>query len=141
MKTHFGNCKSLSQCGIAAGIGFPSGKVQGRDMTAICKNSFRIIKPHMNEQILFEELQQSQADGCMAVGIDLDSLADLKTGDDAGHFGDFTKAYDKELLKEVRKSVSVPFYIKRNYEYSGRRSRDGNWCGRTCSFHACRVWA
>ena len=104
--------KACHQCGIAAGIGFPSGKVQGRDMTAICKNSFRIIKPHMNEQILFEELQQSQADGCMAVGIDLDSLAGLKTGDDAGHFGDFTKAYDKELLKEVRKSVSVPFILK-----------------------------
>ena len=79
-------------------------------MTAICKNSFRIIKPHMNEQILFEELQQSQADGCMAVGIDLDSLADLKTGDDAGHFGDFTKAYDKELLKKIRENAYGYFH-------------------------------
>lgn len=82
MKTHFWKLQKLViNAASQQESGFPSGKVQGRDMTAICKNSFRIIKPHMNEQILFEELQQSQADGCMAVGIDLDSLADLKTGE------------------------------------------------------------
>lgn len=104
--------KACENCGVAAGIGFPSGGVRGGDMTAVCKNSFRIVKPHRSERVLAEELRRGEAEGCFAVGVDLDSIAGLKTGDDGGHFGEITKAYGRDMLREIRKDVSVPFILK-----------------------------
>lgn len=104
--------KACGHCGVAAGIGFPSGGVRGRDMVSACENSFRIIKPHRSESVLIEELRRSEADGCFAVGMDLDSIAGLKTGDDPGHFGEITKAYSRDMLSEIRKSVKIPFILK-----------------------------
>ena len=104
--------EACGRCGVAAGLGFPSGPVQGKDMVEHCANSFRIIKPHRNEEILIHELQRSQEDGCFAVGIDIDSICGLKTGDDAGHFGEISKAYTVEMLRNARESVTIPFIMK-----------------------------
>lgn len=103
---------ACDRCGVAAGIGFPSGAVRGKDMLAHCPDCFRIIKPHRNEEILIQELLCSQAEGCFAVGVDIDSICGLKTGDDAGHFGEITKPYSMEMLRNVRQNIEIPFIIK-----------------------------
>ncbi len=103
---------ACGQEGIAAGLGFPSGGIRGGDMVSACPNSFRIVKPHRNETLLVEELRRGEAEGCFAVGIDVDAVCGLKTGDDAGHFGEIAKLYSMDMLKEIRTCVKVPFIIK-----------------------------
>ena len=103
---------ACGRAGVATSLGFPTGSVHVRDMMEVCPSVFRIIKPHRNEEVLVAELQKAEAEGAFAVGMDLDSICGLKTGDDAGHFGEITKAYSLDMLKEIRKCVQVPFIIK-----------------------------
>lgn len=100
------------RAGVATSLGFPAGAVHVRDMLEVCPSVFRIVKPHRNEDVLVEELQRAEAEGAFAVGVDLDSICGLKTSDDPGHFGEITKSYSLEMLKEIRKSVKVPFIVK-----------------------------
>ncbi len=104
--------RACGRFGIAAGLGFPSGEIRGRDMVKACPNCFRIVKPHRNERVLIEELQRAEADGCFAAGVDVDSICGLKTGDDAGHFGEITKPYSMEMLRAARQSIKIPFWVK-----------------------------
>jgi len=101
-----------ARAGVATSLGFPAGSIHVRDMLAVCPSVFRIIKPHRNEALLVEELQKAEAEGAFAVGVDLDSICGLKTSDDAGHFGEITKPYSLEMLKEIRQCVKVPFIVK-----------------------------
>lgn len=104
--------EGCGRAGAAAGLGFPTGAVRVRDMMEVCPNVFRIIKPHRNEEVLINELQRAEAEGAFAVGIDLDAICGLKTSDDAPHFQEIAKPYSKEMLREVRKCVKVPFILK-----------------------------
>lgn len=101
-----------SRAGVATSLGFPAGATHVRDMREVCSSVFRIIKPHRNEAVLVEELKRAEAEGAFAVGVDLDSICGLKTGDDAGHFGEITKPYSVDMLKEIRSCVHVPFIVK-----------------------------
>lgn len=104
--------EACGRVGVAAGLGFPTGKVHVHDMMDVCPNTFRIIKPHRNEEVLISELQRAEAEGAFAVGIDLDALGGLKTSDDAPHFQEIAKPYSMEMLREIRKCVKVPFMLK-----------------------------
>ncbi len=100
------------RAGVATSLGFPAGAAHVQDLIPVCPDVFRIIKPHRNEEVLVNELKRAEAEGAFAVGMDLDSICGLKTGDDAGHFGELTKAYTVDMLKEIRSCVKVPFILK-----------------------------
>lgn len=98
--------------GAAASVGFPAGPVRVKDMVGACPNTFRIIKPHRNEEVLVSELQRAEAEGAFAVGMDLDAITGLKPGDIPAHFAEITKPYSLDMLREIRKCVKVPFILK-----------------------------
>lgn len=100
------------RAGIATSLGFPAGAAHVRALKEVCPSVFRIIKPHRNEEVLVEELRKAEAEGAFAVGVDVDSICGLKTGDDAGHFGEVTKPYSIDMLKEIRQCVQAPFILK-----------------------------
>lgn len=104
--------KACTNTGIAASIGYPTGPNSGGEMTSKCKNTFRLIKPLRNMERLIIELKKSETDGCIATGVDIDSIAGLKAAGDAGHFAEMTQPISAANLKTARDSVRIPFIIK-----------------------------
>jgi len=104
--------KACASTGIIAGVGFPSPPDSAVTMLAHCRNSIKLLKPLKDFNLLVNELQRNSNEGCLATGIDIDSVAGLKTVADAGHFGEMTRPLSLSELKKARDSVKIPFIIK-----------------------------
>ncbi len=97
--------------GIAASVGYPAGPDVHSKMVEEGARVFRIVKPLKDIDKLKESLRNAQEAGCFAAGIDTDSVAGLKSGD-TGMFEDICGGLSLDVLKDVRKSVDIPFIIK-----------------------------
>ena len=104
--------KGCKEVGIATGLGFPSGSDVDGEMVKIGVPVFRIIKPLKDLDKLIDEVKKSEAKGCFATGVDIDSAAGLKPVGDESHFGEITRPLTIDKLKKLRDSVSIPFIIK-----------------------------
>lgn len=104
--------KGCKEAGIAASIGFPSGSSVQKKMVKTGAPTFKIIKPLRNLKKLMYELKKSEAEGCFAAGVDIDSVAGLKPVGDEGHLGEITRPLTAAELKNVKNSVKIPFIIK-----------------------------
>jgi 4-hydroxymandelate oxidase len=104
--------KACAKTGMIASVGFPSGPNSGAEMVAECANTFRLIKPLRNLERLIAELQKSEADGCIATGVDIDSIAGLKVSGEANHYAELAQPIGVADLKAARDSVKIPFIIK-----------------------------
>jgi 4-hydroxymandelate oxidase len=69
------------------------------------------VKPLNDIQKLKEALKSAQNAGCFAAGVDTDSVAGLKAGDNV-NYRDTCQPLSVDILKEIRKSVEIPFIIK-----------------------------
>jgi 4-hydroxymandelate oxidase len=94
----------------AASVGYPAGPEIHKKMIETGAAVFRIVKPINDIEKLKSALKSAQEAGCFATGIDTDSVAGLKAGDNI-NFKD-TCALSVDVLKEIRKSVEIPFIIK-----------------------------
>lgn len=96
---------------IAAGIGYPAGPGIHEKMVQIGASVFRIVKPLIDIEKLKEALTSAQKAGCFAAGVDTDSVAGLKAGDNV-NYRDTCQPLSVDVLKEIRKSIEIPFIIK-----------------------------
>jgi len=95
---------------IAASVGYPAGPGIHEKMVEKGASVFRVVKPLKDIEKIKEALKSAQEAGCFAAGIDTDSAAGLKAGDNI-NFKD-TCALSVDVLKKIRKSIDIPFIIK-----------------------------
>jgi isopentenyl diphosphate isomerase/L-lactate dehydrogenase-like FMN-dependent dehydrogenase len=104
--------KGAAELGIIGSVGFPSSREQHQEMLAAGATTFKIVKTLREREQLIKELQQAEADGCFAVGVDIDSAAGLKPSGDERRYEGFSAFLTHEELTTVRDSVNVPFIVK-----------------------------
>lgn len=97
--------------GIAASVGYPAGPDVHWKMVKEGAPVFRIVKPLKDIDKLKESLRNAKEAGCFATGIDTDAVAGLMAGD-TGLFEDICGGLSLDMLKDLRKSVDIPFIIK-----------------------------
>ena len=102
---------AAAQLNIAAGIGYPSGTAVYGKMTALAK-TFRIIKPAPDSGKLIKELKESFQGGCVAAGIDIDSIGGMKPVGDEIRFAELSRPYGKDELCDIRKEIPGKFILK-----------------------------
>jgi 4-hydroxymandelate oxidase len=98
--------------GIPAGIGYPNGPDIHSKMLETGAAVFRIVKPLKDIEKLIDTLQRTQDSGCFAAGIDMDSIAGLKPTGDTCHYEELCRPLSVAELREIRRSVDIPFIIK-----------------------------
>lgn len=107
---------AMGQGAVAAGVlgsvGYPSSRDQHQDMLATGAPTFKIIKCLRDRDSLRKKLQQTEQDGCFAVGVDIDSSAGLKPGGDERRYEDFSAFLSVRELTELRASTRLPFIVK-----------------------------
>ncbi len=104
--------KGCRRVGIGAGVGYPTAGNAHVRMVETGASVFRIIKPLRDMHKLVDELKAGEADGCCAVGIDIDAAAGLKPAGDGGHYEDISMPLSVEKLTHAAESVSIPFIVK-----------------------------
>lgn len=104
--------RGAKAAGTAASVGYPNGPDVHSKMVQTGTPVFRIIKPLKDIHKIIEAVQDSEASGCFATGIDTDSAAGLKAAGDTCHFDEMMRPLSLDELKEIRKSVKIPFMIK-----------------------------
>ena len=103
--------KAAAMLNVAAGIGYPSPPELYGGMAKTAK-TFRIIKPAPDQAKLVQELRDSFANGCVAAGIDIDSIGGTKPVGDEVRFAPIARPYGKDELKKVRDAVPGKFILK-----------------------------
>ncbi len=96
---------------IAASVGYPAGPEIHKKMVETGAAVFRIVKPIKDIEKIKEALKSAQEAGCFAAGIDTDSVAGLKAGDNV-NYKDTCDPISMDVLKEIRESIEIPFIIK-----------------------------
>jgi isopentenyl diphosphate isomerase/L-lactate dehydrogenase-like FMN-dependent dehydrogenase len=96
---------------IAASVGYPAGPEIHKKMVETGAAVFRIVKPIKDIEKIKEALKIAQEAGCFAAGIDTDSVAGLKAGDNV-NYKDTCDPISMDVLKEIRESIEIPFIIK-----------------------------
>jgi isopentenyl diphosphate isomerase/L-lactate dehydrogenase-like FMN-dependent dehydrogenase len=96
---------------VAACIGYPAGPEFHQTMVETGAVVFRIVKPIKDIEKLKKALRNAQDAGCFAVGIDTDSVAGLKAGDNI-NYKDTCDPISVDVLKGIRESIEIPFIIK-----------------------------
>lgn len=102
---------AAKQCGIVASIGYPTGPDVHSRMAATGAPIIRIIKPLRDVDKLKAALISAQEAGCIATGIDIDSVGGLKGGDHA-IYDDLCTPLSIDTLKKLRDAVRIPFILK-----------------------------
>lgn len=98
-------------CAVGAGIGYPAAPEMHGRMAALGGAVFRIVKPLKDLGKLAAALADAQKAGCCAVGIDIDSIAGLRSGDHA-LYDELCAPICLADLKELRRAVQIPFILK-----------------------------
>jgi 4-hydroxymandelate oxidase len=103
--------KAVKNKGIAASIGYPAGPDIHKKMVKSGATVFRIVKPLKDIEKLKDALKSAQDAGCFAVGIDTDSMAGLKAGDNV-IYQDVCTTLSPDVLQDLCKSIEIPFIVK-----------------------------
>ena len=103
--------KAVKNKHTAASIGYPAGPEIHEKMVETGASVFRIVKPLKDIEKLKGALKSAQDAGCVATGIDTDSMAGLKAGDNV-IYQDVCATLSPDVLQDLRKSVEIPFIIK-----------------------------
>ena len=81
------------------------------DIVATGARTIKIIKPHADNQVVFNKIAHAVKVGCMAVGMDIDHAFNSEGGyDDV--FGLPMKAKSTEELTEFVQAAGIPFIVK-----------------------------
>ena len=103
--------KAVKNKHTVAGIGYPAGPEIHEKMVKTGAAVFRIVKPLKDIEKLKGALKGAQDAGCVASGIDIDSMAGLKAGDNV-IYQDICATLSPDVLKEIRNSIEIPFIMK-----------------------------
>jgi isopentenyl diphosphate isomerase/L-lactate dehydrogenase-like FMN-dependent dehydrogenase len=104
--------KAAAQMNVAAGIGYPSASAVYGGMAKAGAKTFRIIKPARESEKLEQELRDSFLNGCIAAGIDIDSIGGMKPVGDELRFPELARPYGKDELKALRDKIPGKFILK-----------------------------
>lgn len=104
--------KGSATASIAASCGYPAAPDTLSKMVAAGAPVFRVIKPLRDKDRLIQEVQSSEQQGAVAVGIDVDSSAGLKPTGDEPHYMELGATQTVAELAEIRKATRLPFILK-----------------------------
>lgn len=112
---HPDGLEEMAKGAVTAGAVMWSGMGEDEELERICKTGakpIKIIKPHANNDEIFREMAYASAQGCLAVGIDIDHAYNRK-GEYDNIFGNCPLAgKTTEELASFVKATSLPFIIK-----------------------------
>jgi len=84
------------------------------ELKAMCATGakvIKIVKPYADEEMILTQLKEAEAEGALAVGMDIDHSF-TKNGEYDCIFGDPMKRITTEDLKRYVKTTSLPFVVK-----------------------------
>lgn len=104
-------CKATAETGSLTWIAFYSKEYYGKHVKT--NPIVFIMKPVADREKLLNELKIADQEGCVALGIDVDSGGDTfgSSGGERPRWGP-EKALSVDELKKIRKSLSKPFVVK-----------------------------
>jgi len=114
-KCHPNGLAELAKGALAAGAVMWTGMCEAEELARVCQTGAKtitIIKPHANNEEIFRKIADAEANGCLAVGMDIDHTFNHK-GEYDNIFGECPLAAKTtaELASFVKKS-KLPFIIK-----------------------------
>ena len=114
-KCHPDGLEEMAKGALAAGAVMWSGMGEDEELERVCKTgakTIKIIKPHVSNNEIFREIAFAEAQGCIAVGMDIDHAFNHK-GEYDNIFGNcpLTGKSTEELASFVR-ATKLPFIIK-----------------------------
>ncbi|MCL2560088.1 MAG: alpha-hydroxy-acid oxidizing protein [Turicibacter sp.] len=114
-KCHPDGLEEMAKGALAAGAVMWSGMGEDEELARVCQTgakTIKIIKPHVSNEEILREVAFAEAQGCIAVGIDIDHAYNHK-GEYDNIFGSCPLAgkTTEELASFVR-ATKLPFIIK-----------------------------